>query len=246
MTKTIGKSKIDWCDRVWNFVVGCENNCPYCYAKKYIKRFYKVFFTTEANWHFKNNNYIGIKELSKLLKFKPIYLDEKFNRKFPDKVCSIFVNPFSDLKYWKNNWMENAIKRIKKNPHHQFLFLTKNPEMYLKWRFPINCWLGVTITSDNDFRYNLIENKDFDFMLKNNKIFYSIEPILNIFTPEIHPIVNWYIVGAETGNRKNKIIPEKKWIEDIKKFCQKNNISYFEKNSLNKIIDRNLIKEIPF
>ena len=93
--------------------------------------------------------------------------------------------------------------------------------------------------------YKEPDNKSFNFVLKYNKIFYSIEPIAERFTPEIHCKADWYIVGSETGNRKNKIIPKKEWIEDMRKYCQDNNIPYFEKNSLQKIVDRKLIQEFP-
>ena len=61
--------------------------------------------------------------------------------------------------------------------------------------------------------------------------FLSIEPILgpiNLGSRE----PRWIIVGAETGNRKGKIIPEPGWIEDIYEYAMENKIPLFFKESL--------------
>ena len=51
--------------------------------------------------------------------------------------------------------------------------------------------------------------------------FVSMEPILEDLRPENHDIlfrqVDWIILGAETGCRKGKVAPQKKWINKIVK-----------------------------
>lgn len=44
------------------------------------------------------------------------------------------------------------------------------------------------------------------------------------------------IIGAETGNRKNKVIPQKKWIDDIVNACDYRGVRVFMKESLRKIM----------
>ena len=34
------KSKIEWCTHSWNPVTGCRHGCEYCYARRFIKRFW--------------------------------------------------------------------------------------------------------------------------------------------------------------------------------------------------------------
>ena len=34
----MNETKIEWSDKTWNCIVGCENSCPYCYAKKQARR----------------------------------------------------------------------------------------------------------------------------------------------------------------------------------------------------------------
>ena len=57
----------------------------------------------------------------------------------------------------------------------------------------------------------------------------------------------WVIVGAETGNRKGKVTPEKGWIEAITKTCLSSNITLFMKDSLVPIIgEENMFRELPW
>lgn len=69
--------------------------------------------------------------------------------------------------------------------------------------------------------------------------FISIEPLLEELCVEQHNIlfqqVDWFIIGAETGNRKNKDVPEREWIEEILQECKKNNKPAFMKESLRDI-----------
>jgi len=56
---------------------------------------------------------------------------------------------------------------------------------------------------------------------------------------------NWVIIGAETGRRKNKVIPKREWIEDIVNECRKAGIPIFMKSSLADIWGEPLIQEFP-
>jgi protein gp37 len=55
----------------------------------------------------------------------------------------------------------------------------------------------------------------------------------------------WVIVGAETGNRKDKVVPEKPWIDKLVKLCRENNIPIFMKESLRALYGDSLIQEFP-
>lgn len=44
--------------------------------------------------------------------------------------------------------------------------------------------------------------------------------------------IDWIIVGAETGNRKDKIIPEREWIERILYNARAEGIPIFLKDNL--------------
>ena len=55
----------------------------------------------------------------------------------------------------------------------------------------------------------------------------------------------WIIVGAETGKRKDKVIPKREWIEKLLELCKKANIPLFMKDSLKDIWRESLIQEFP-
>ena len=211
------RKSIVWADWSWNPVWGCHNNCPYCYARKIAKRF--------------GNQICGRDD------FKPVWIEKNFQKPIPKYATHIFVNSMSDVAYWKDEWKERVFEKIEKYPDKKFMFLTKNRRLMNDSSTP-NVFLGFTI--ENQAQLEFCTGADF----------YSIEPIQekinlgsviksksSIYCPK------QIIVGAETGNRKEKIIPKAEWIEEIREFCQTNGIKLFEKDSLKDIIKRPLIQE---
>jgi len=243
------KNKIGWCDMTWNPVIGCLNHCEYCYARGIAKRFWKkmsdieikhIMIMNNNNIFDINNNYYSAVE-DNIKDFKPIILCSQFDKKFPKKPQRIFVGSMSEIYYWKPEWMERVLEKIRQYPQHTFQFLTKFPEIYSNWYFPINWWLGITINKDTDLWKDGFYYKKY-YSLNNIK-FLSIEPILEQITL-LNLAFNWIIIGAETGNRRGKVIPKREWIEDIVDYCRNNNIPVYLKDSLKEIYPVE-IKEFP-
>ena len=44
------------------------------------------------------------------------------------------------------------------------------------------------------------------------------------------------IIGAETGNRKGKVVPKKEWVLSLVKYCNQRHIRVFMKESLREIM----------
>ena len=42
----------------------------------------------------------------------------------------------------------------------------------------------------------------------------------------------WVILGAETGNRADKVTPRREWVDQITQFCAENEIPVFYKDNL--------------
>jgi protein gp37 len=233
-------SKIGWCNITRNPVWGCLNNCEYCYARQIAKRFYKQIAKKEWLLQNTNNENRLLSLESDLKSFLPTWLESNFQKKFPQKPSKIFIDSMSDVSYWQHDWMLKVIDKIKMYPQHKFLFLTKNPEVYDRYYFPGNCWLGTTMVH---------QAKIFELALKNiffknkNKTFFSIEPIQDEI--QLIGLPDWVIIGAETGNRKNKIIPQRSWIESLLKQCKENHIPIFMKDNLKPVWGKNLIQEFP-
>lgn len=59
------------------------------------------------------------------------------------------------------------------------------------------------------------------------------------------PFFEWIIVGAETGRRKDKVVPKREWVEKLLDLCRKADIPLFMKSSLSDIWGEQLIQEFP-
>lgn len=56
----------------------------------------------------------------------------------------------------------------------------------------------------------------------------------------------WVIIGAETGNRKGKIRPEKEWVDKIVELCDRGEIPVFMKESLLPVMgEDNMRRDLP-
>jgi protein gp37 len=222
------KTKIEWVDCVLNPVVGCPRGCPYCYAKKLNDRF---------KW---------IEDFSKP-QFFPERL-EKFESKTPK---SIFVNSMSDIAFWDVRQCNTVLDAIEKSPQHNYIFLTKakpavvgesgGGERYFFGGGQEHIFTGVTVTTQKQW--------DYIFNAAWLAEFFSFEPLfepinLHIYDNIMFQKCNWcdfpkpklVIIGAETGNRKDKIAPKKEWIDDIVRQCENIGWSVFMKNSLKEIM----------
>jgi len=202
-------NKIGWCDMTWNPVIGCKNNCSYCYARRINQRFKFI-----KNWN------------------EPEWREDSFNKKFPKKSQRIFVGSMSEIRYWNLTWVLDVLAKVEQYPQHTFQFLTKFPQVYLNFSFPKNCWLGVTIADSED--YNYLEYQKFKISNPNNIKFISFEPLLNEISPKFITGIDWVIIGAETGNRKGKVIPRLDWVLEIVRYCEHQKIPVYIKDNLTK------------
>ncbi len=255
----MAKTKIDWCEFVWNPVWGCLNNCKFCYARKIAKRFAKNITKKEFDYLerkiFQKPQYFYINSVilydkgsfyDRLKIFCPTFIVSNFEKSFPKKPSKIFVNSMSEIYYWEKEWMELVLEKIKKYPQHIFMFLTKFPQVYKKYDFPENCWLGITITdviNTNGFKYKLLH-----WYAKNNIKFISFEPLLKFDSCDfahyyMSPPPDWIIVGAQTNPYKP---PEREWVEKIIKAAKKQNVPVFLKDNLYRAYsDLPILKEFP-
>ena len=175
-------------------------------------------------------------------------LDEPQRIKKPQ---NIFVCSMADLfgDWIPDEWIQQVFEACEKAPWNRYLFLTKNPDRYgkllrtNKLQKNKNFWYGITVTSGDDafIRCSTLNFKDgFNWFL-------SYEPMLdglnNVHFPRN---IKWVIVGAETGNRKGKVIPKREWIENIANECRKQNVPVFLKNNLAEVWGKSLIQEFPW
>lgn len=251
------KTKIDWCDATWNPVTGCLHGCEYCYARRIAERFgsnQMPIFTDYPvlDKPVRSVGFDGEKIQPYPFDFTPTFhrykLDEPQRWKKPR---NIFVCSMADLfgEWVPDEWIEAVINACIAAPQHRYLFLTKNPAryMYLIANGIIpenqpNFWFGSTVT---------IPEMEF-FWCDEANTFVSIEPILAPFedlTDEgIRPAskTDWIIVGAETGNRKSKVIPQKSWVDEIVGVAKETGTPVFMKDSLRDLMGSDFKQEFPW
>ena len=241
------KTKIDWCDSTWNPVTGCMHGCQYCYARGFITRFGGkatcISHVLNERWRDGGGNAKPYP-----FGFTPTFhrykLDEYQKKKRPR---NIFVCSMADLfgEWVPEEWIVEVFEACKKAPQHNYLFLTKNPKRYIEL-----CQKGLLPQEDNFcFGSSATRPSDHYSWFTDQKFhwFLSMEPLLEEFG-EINPGAakpEWVIIGAETGNRKDKVIPRRTWIENLVDQCRLYGIPVFMKDSLTNIWGEPLIQEFP-
>jgi protein gp37 len=160
------------------------------------------------------------------------------------KPQNIFVCSMADLfgEWVPDEWIAEVFATCAKAPQHRYLFLTKNPARYERLAgmlAPPDMWLGITITSGFQ-KTTTMRVPD------NIKTFLSIEPLQDAFMGKGFT-ADLIIIGAETGNRKGKIIPRRRWIDDICAQADKASVPVFMKDSLTPIVgEANMRRDLPW
>ena len=164
------------------------------------------------------------------------------------KPSTIFVCSMADLfgDWVPMEWIQQIFEACEAAPQHRYLFLTKNPKRYIELKLdgklPKQHWYGTSVTRKDDR----------DFFAPGYNTFVSIEPIQESFSDEKHAayrqmVQPWVILGAETGNRKNKIVPKKEWITELVDYYSKFGYTkFFMKDSLRGLVGDDFRQEFPW
>lgn len=263
------KTKIEWCDSTWNPVTGCFHGCEYCYARRIAERFGRDFAPRLGDPGMEgackyDSDEAGMDTMLELQKpytdtngktwaypmaFMPTF--HRYRLTEPSrwtKPRTIFVCSMADLfgDWVPDEWIAGVFDACRAAPQHRYLFLSKNPRRYLELSenglLPgeENFWFGSTVTGAGD-KSMWCKNKGFHS-------FVSIEPILeSVHLPEDEHCPEWVIVGAETGNRKDRVVPETHWLYDLQMECDETSIPMFMKESLVPIVgEENMRREFPW
>lgn len=190
-----------------NPVCGCNIGCPYCYARKINQRFKHIPDFNKPQ--LKLNRLDNLKE-------NRIYL----------------MTSMSDFSSWCiNNWKDKIFERLDLK-NNIYLFLTKKPELCHIEKYDKRYWFGVSITCKSDL-YKIEELRN---NIKSNNYQITFEPLMEDLGKINLDKIGWVVIGKETGNRKGKIVPEKKWIENIYNQCAERKIPVSMKDKLSDIL----------
>lgn len=241
------KSRIDWTDSTWNPVTGCYHDCKYCYARGITARFgdFMRIDGTDIKTVPGRDGRMCIEVAHKTAspypeKFTPTLYRHRLMQYARKKGRVIFVCSMADLfgEWVPDEWIRAVFDACAEAPQHKYLFLTKNPARYeeLEKRGELpagdNMWYGYSYTGVESEKY----------WSRERNVFISMEPLLK---PVEVPSADWVIIGAETGRRKEKVVPERKWVESIVDACRGRKIPIFMKESLSDIWGEPIIQEYP-
>lgn len=215
-------TKIEWVNKSENFgIAGCTHNCPYCYANTMSRRQACIRasrYLIEQGIPYKH---LPVEERMKMYRSTPVWCQDCWDFKphlhgriedvkLLNTPKSYFIDSMWDFncKDNKPEWMEAIIEKMREYPQHTFLILSKNPIGYKRFNFPDSVWLGTTITCQADV-WRLT-----DLALSNgtHKKFVSVEPFKGSLLADFSN-VDWVIIGAETGSNKDRVVPEKAWVD---------------------------------
>lgn len=255
----MNRSKIEWCDHTLNIVTGCRHNCPYCYARKMSVRFagnIKANMKETDKFRLEDGVYVlddpFIDESGRQVHY-PFGFEPTFHRYRMGILGklkmgqNIFVGAMADLfgDWVPQWWIEEVFRVCGANPKHNYMFLTKNAVRYADLHLPDweNMFYGTSITRNDDTYLAY-------FLPANRRTFLSIEPLLDDVRPEehaqIYENVDWVIIGAETGMRKDKVTPKKEWVDRIVEMCDAYKKPVFMKDSLLDIVGvENMRRDFP-
>ena len=271
----MGKTtRIDWCDSSWNPVTGCFHGCEYCYARGIANRFGLPYTPKLGDPGMEGAlKYDSDEGMDTLLELEKPY--EKNGRIQPYPNCfyptfhryrldiparwtrprTIFVCSMADLfgEWVPDCWIIDVLNACRKAPQHRYLFLTKNPRRYDELEDvgiirpeDNNFWLGSTVT---DIAHDIMH------FANRQHTFISCEPMLapwpeankpNHAAMQMGLMPEWVIFGAETGNRKDKITPEKAWVDNAVQMCRNICAKVFMKESLRGIMGEDFRQEYPW
>jgi len=202
-----------------NLVIGCNVGCDYCYARNNVKRWH---ITEDFN--------------------QPVFFPGKL--RMMDRQCpqNFLLTGMSDLSVWKKEWLDEVFTKIHQNPQHQFLFLSKRPDLLHIETDLDNAWFGVTVTRKAElWRIDALRKN-----VKAKHYHVTFEPLFD--DPETVNLQNidWIVIGTMTGAQSKKIHTESAWTYSLTQQAHSLNIPVFWKEDLIPIMgEESMIQELP-
>lgn len=202
-----------------NLVIGCTIGCSYCYARNNVRRFHMIDDFE-----------------------KPEYFPRKLRLMEKKRPQNFLLTGMSDFSLWEPEWREEIFSKMSQNPQHQYLFLTKRPEMLQFSTALDNAWFGVTVTASKEKeRIQALREH-----IHGGHYHVTFEPMFDNIGDVDLSGVEWVVIGTETGRRKNKSVSRPEWVWNLKDQAQALEIPVFMKEDLLPVMgEAQMIQELP-
>jgi len=216
---------IEWTDKVWNPVTGCNQispGCDHCYAKALAGRWWATQYPPNADGSPRRFEDVRCHE-------DRLSLPSTWSR--PKRV---FVNSMSDLFHddVPTEFIGRVFNVMGHHPQHQFQVLTKRPQRMrdvvtayyqtLGLEPLPNVWLGVSVEL-NRYTWRAVSLRKTPAAVR----FISAEPLLGPLGALELDGIDWVITGGESGPRHRSL--DLDWVRDLRDRCQAAGVSFFFK-----------------
>lgn len=208
-------SSIEWTEKTWNPVTGCDKvspGCKHCYAETMARRLQAM-----GGKGYDNGFAVTL---------HPDRIEEPLRRRKPTMY---FVNSMSDLFHpdVAFQFIDRVMATIRKSPQHTYQILTKRPERMAKYfyfkKVPDNAWLGVSVENQKHGLPRIEVLRDIEAKVR----FLSCEPLLEDLGYLDLAGIHWVIVGGESGAGARPMDPC--WPEHIQRQCEDADVPFFFK-----------------
>ena len=202
-----------------NLVIGCTIGCSYCYARNNVRRFHMIDDFE-----------------------KPEYFPRKLRLMEKKRPQNFLLTGMSDFSLWEPVWREEIFSKMSQNPQHQYLFLTKRPEMLQFSTALDNAWFGVTVTASKEKeRIQALREH-----IQGGHYHVTFEPMFDNIGDVDLSGVEWVVIGTETGRRKNKSVSRPEWVWNLTDQAKALGIPVFMKEDLLPVMGEDqMIQELP-
>lgn len=202
-----------------NLVIGCTIGCSYCYARNNVRRFHMIDDFE-----------------------KPEYFPRKLRLMEKKRPQNFLLTGMSDFSLWEPEWREEIFSKMSQNPQHQYLFLTKRPEMIQFSTALDNAWFGVTVTASKEKeRIQALREH-----IQGGHYHVTFEPMFDNIGDVDLSGVEWVVIGTETGRRKNKSVSRPEWVWNLTDQAKALGIPVFMKEDLLPVMgDDQMIQDLP-
>ena len=202
-----------------NLVIGCPIGCSYCYARNNVRRFHMIDDFE-----------------------KPEFFPNKLRLMDNPRPHNFLLTGMSDFAFWKPEWRDEVFAKMAQNPQHQYLLLTKRPDV-IRSSTPLdNAWFGVTVTSrkEKDRIQALREN------IHGGHFHVTFEPMFDDIGEVDLSGIEWVVIGTETGRRKGKAVSRPEWVWELTYQAHALGIPVFMKEDLLPIMGgAQMVQELP-
>lgn len=216
-------TRIEWADRVWNPIIGCEPispGCAHCYARAFARRLAGQGI----------DGYRDVAKWDGTTRLIERRLDDPTRWRKP---LRIFLGSMTDLFHRSTpfEWVDRVLEATRDAPHHTYLILTKRADRMREyfargdgvWPW---VWVGASIENQERAREQIPSLLNTPAALR----FVSYEPAIgpvDLWGATGQGKIGWIIAGAETGPGKRNA--EAHWFRDLLFQCRAAGVPFFFK-----------------